>query len=125
MSAARDEVKKAEVPAAGEMSHVNHVRTVFAQAGRIGKMGWAQLQKLEQNHRIVVGIVALLCLILPLFIFSMMVPWVLAAVIAVYSYLFTFPVLIRDLEEAIISETPISEAVTCSTASIRFKLFLQ
>jgi hypothetical protein len=104
---------KNQATTSASVDHVNHIRTLFAKAGVLAKLGLEQYSKLPSNQRTGAIIAGLVLLFWPLFGVLMISPWVVFGVVLAYSLLYTFPVFVQDLEEAVIAETSISDKVRC------------
>lgn len=108
-------------PISSFIAHQNFIKPTFRKTGQLYKMGRQQYDKMPANQRLGAGVALFVLLFWPLFGLVMLSPWILAAIVFVYSALFGFTTFIQDLEEAITSEMPLSENVrnvfTCSHAT--------
>lgn len=102
---------KSHVAGSASAEHANHIKTVFAKAGVLVKLGFEQYSKLPSNQRTAAVIAGLVLLFWPLFGVLMISPWIVFGIILAYSFLYTFPVFVQDLEEALLTETAISDKV--------------
>ncbi len=99
-------------------AHPNYIKYGFAKSAQVFKVGMTQFDKLTNNQRVGAGVAAFFLLFWPLFGLLMFSPWLLTASIIAYSLLYGFPSFVADLEEAIITETNISEPVKLVSISL-------